>query len=97
MALVAPAAISRSRSARPPRLTTQSASGIAMSISTRNASAGQDKRRRQRAQEHRQHWLGLREAVPEIALEDARDRRDVADGQGVIEPVRLSDALDGLG
>ena len=39
IALVAPAAMSSRRSASPPRLTTQSASGIAMSTSTRNASA----------------------------------------------------------
>ena len=38
MALVAPAAMSSSRSASPPRLTTQSASGMAMITSTRKAS-----------------------------------------------------------
>ena len=59
--------------------------------------AGQHERRRQRAQEHGHHRLGLREAVPEVALEDPRDRRHVADGERIVEPVGLADALDGLG
>ena len=54
-------------------------------------------RRRQRPEQDGRDRLGLREAVAEVALDDPRDRGDVAHRQWVVEAVRLTDPLDGRG